>query len=183
MNSILPERYLARAVDIRSDAKTHTLTHLYDPETPCYISHDARTHMQMRRSVLPTTCLYSTPLSASRHFSSPPRLLYRRTIGLSNILLHIIGNLHCTIKVQVIPGSESKSCISIENSLDLCCHFDVLFVMDPADVGAYPLEAQKWQGILLQEVPAYVDESARPTVVGEFSNEGFGLLNEALDGC
>ena len=35
---------------------------------------------------------------------------------------------------------------------------------------------------LLQEVSADVDEGAGPAVVGEFGDEGFGLLDEALEG-
>jgi hypothetical protein len=37
--------------------------------------------------------------------------------------------------------------------------------------------------MLLQIIPSYVDKSAGPTVVCEFGNEGFSLLNEAFESC
>jgi hypothetical protein len=37
--------------------------------------------------------------------------------------------------------------------------------------------------MLLQIVPSHVDECARPAVVSEFGNEGFGLLDEAFESC
>ena len=37
--------------------------------------------------------------------------------------------------------------------------------------------------VLLQEIPAYVDEGARAAVFGELSDQCFGLLDDALYRC
>jgi hypothetical protein len=37
--------------------------------------------------------------------------------------------------------------------------------------------------ILLKKVLSYIDESAWAAIFGEFGDEGFGLLDEALEGC
>ena len=38
-------------------------------------------------------------------------------------------------------------------------------------------------GILPKKVPSDVDKSARSTIVGEFVDKGFGLLDKALQSC
>jgi hypothetical protein len=37
--------------------------------------------------------------------------------------------------------------------------------------------------ILLQVIPSYIDECTGSTVISEFGNEGFSLLDEALESC
>jgi hypothetical protein len=37
--------------------------------------------------------------------------------------------------------------------------------------------------MLLQKVPAYIDECARAAVIGEFVDKSFGLLDHSFEGC
>ena len=77
-----------------------------------------------------------------------------------------------------MPGDDPEPGMQADYSPNLCCNIDTLSVADLQNMKAHLLKC-----ILLQEVLAYVDESARATFFGEFSNECFGLLDEALYRC
>jgi hypothetical protein len=57
--------------------------------------------------------------------------------------------------------------------------------MNNERAGSCEHEGARWKLIrmLLQIVSSYIDKCAGPAVVSEFGDEGFGLLDEALESC
>ena len=88
-----------------------------------------------------------------------------------------------------MPHIRAQTPVLTYSDHDLRCNPNAILVSYFPDLRAHFLKAQQWHGqerasgILLQEVPSHVDESAGPAIVGKFGDEGFSLLDEALDGC